>query len=120
MSTPPDPRLPALLLAAAAKLRFVVKVKDPAFGELGLLSDGQAERPLYITSAGGDRAAWTLEPGPRLDPHLMARATYDVLAAGALREDGAIEYQGKAYRLHWRWSASGMVAETFAMESTTT
>lgn len=108
MSTPPDPGIPALLLLAAAKLRFLVKVRDPLLGELGVLADGAAERPLYVIGVGGDRAAWSLEGGPRLDPHLMTRATFELLSSVASR-DGA-------YQLHSRWSASGMVAEAIVLE----
>jgi hypothetical protein len=110
MSTPPDPHLSAVILAVAAKLRFFVKSRDPRFGELGVLSDGTSERPLYVASAGGDRVAWTLDAGPDLDPHLLTREAYDILSGGALRDDGAIVYQDKGWRLRWRWSASGMVA----------
>jgi hypothetical protein len=117
MITPPDPRIPALLLAVAAKLGFVVKARDPAFGELGVLADGATERPLYLAGAGEDRVAWTFDAGPRMDPHLMTRETYELLVKGVLREDGAIGHQGRAYQLHFRWSASGMVAEAHAVES---
>jgi hypothetical protein len=115
MITPPDPHLPDLILAAAAKLRFIVKVRDPVLGELGLLSDGDVERPLYLISAGGDRVAWSLEGAKGMDPYLMARETYSVLAAGSLGADGAISYKGATYSLRFRWSASGMVAETAAV-----
>ena len=117
MITPPDPHLPSAILAIAAKFGFLVKQRDPMFGELGVLADGAKEHPLYVGSAGGDRVTWTLEAGPRMDPHLMSRATYDVLAGGKMREDNTVAYQGKVFGLGWRWSASGMVAEATAIES---
>jgi hypothetical protein len=116
MSTPPDPGIPALLLLAAAKLRFLVKVRDPLFGELGVLAEGDRERPLYVIGVGGDRAAWSLDGGPRLDPHLMTRATFELLASATQREDGSLVSRDRAYQLHSRWSASGMVAEAVALE----
>jgi hypothetical protein len=115
MITPPDPHIPELILAIAAKLRFIVKVRDPALGELGLLSDGNAERPLYLISSGGDRLTWSLEGAKGMDTYLFTRETHSVLASGSLGSDGAISYKGAAYRLRFRWSASAMVAETVAV-----
>ena len=77
----------------------------------------QTIRQVVRVSAGGDRVTWTLEAGPRMDPHLMSRVTYDVLAGGILREDNTVAYQGKVFGLGWRWSASGMVAEAIVIES---
>lgn len=117
MSTPPDPHISAILLATAAKMRLLVKVRDRVFGDLGVLSDGTTEHALYVAGAGADRVAWTLEPGAGLDPHYISQETYRVLSTGALREDGAIECGGKAHRLRWRWSSSGMIAEAVPVEA---
>jgi hypothetical protein len=116
MSPPPNPGIPALFLAVAARLGFVLKVRDPALGELGVLADGSIEHPLFLASAGADRIVWTLDSGPHLDPHFLSRATYDVLAGGSLRDDGSLSYEGKSYWLRFRWSASGMVAEAMTAE----
>lgn len=117
MIEPPDPHIPGILLAVAAKLGFVFKVRDAVFGELGAIGDANTEHKLFVTSGGGARVTWSLEGSARLDPHLMTRATFDVLARGELQEDNTIAYQKTTFRLRWRWSASGMLAEAVALET---
>jgi hypothetical protein len=103
MPTPPDPLVLDLLLTVAAKLGWRFTMRAPDGVELGeLFTPEGAPRPLLMV-AGPARGsvAWAIvELAPRdLSPHLMTRATADILCGGALRDDGAVLYQGKAYRL---------------------
>jgi hypothetical protein len=98
MPTPPDPRIPYLLLALVAGLGWRVVLRDPSGLELGELVHGDHARHLIVVAGPGQGTAeWALvEEVPRgFAAHLMTRATFDTLRAGtpgplrALRISGA-------------------------------
>ena len=93
-------RIPAVLLAAAAKLGFQVLSRDPTGREMGAFSDSSGTRPLVIgagATPGG--CVWALldtGPMPKM-AYLLTRATYDALHGGSLAENGALIDQGVCY-----------------------
>jgi hypothetical protein len=121
MSDPPTPMTPAVLLAAAARFGFVVKVRDPrgvAANDLGVFLDGSAEQWLVVTSGGAD-GVWallgTLPAG--FGPVLIYRAAYDVLHGGATNPDGSIAYSGRSYRIQSYYDGEHWTAKALVMGS---
>src|SRR4051812_21264928 len=100
VSSPPVPTVPALLLAVAARFGYRVTARDPSGGELGVMTEGTADRHLVIASGGAD-GTWTVLDAlaAGFGPVLISRATYAVLHGGALGTDGSVLYQGRAYRV---------------------
>jgi hypothetical protein len=84
----PDGGIPALLLAVAAKLRYVVIARDSSGAELGeFRTECGAPRPLLLTGTEPGCAAWILNEGseaPGLAPHLFARDAAAALQGGSL------------------------------------
>jgi hypothetical protein len=87
MPTPPDPHVPSLLLAAAARLGWRVVLRDPSGLELGELVDGDSPRHMIVVAgAAPGSVEWALvDAMPRgFAPYWMTRATYEALQAGAI------------------------------------
>jgi hypothetical protein len=102
MANPPLPGIPAILLAAAAKLGFQILSRDPAGRELGAFSDSSGACPFVIgAGVAPGECVWALlatGPMPKM-AYLLTRTTYDALHGGSLDENGALVYQGACYRL---------------------
>lgn len=123
MANPPDPGLPAILLATASRMGYRITTKDPSGGELGVLVEGNegnagdagsAERPLYAVSAGSiGTVQWSFEGGKNLVPHLFSRETADVLCGGTANRDGTVSFAGRTYAVRQSWNGAQMVAEAY-------
>src|SRR5262245_33392909 len=103
MTDPPTPYAPAALLAAAARLGFIIKVRDQGGDtskDLGVFADGTTEQALVVASGGID-GTWTLCSSlpAGFGPVLVYRAAFDVLHDGELNADGSISYEGQRYRV---------------------
>jgi hypothetical protein len=102
MGVPPDPRIPDILLAVAARLGFRVLSRDVAGRELGMLSDSSGDHALVI-GAGSvpGECAWALLDGGSIPKmaYLLSRETYDALRQGAPAEDGSLVYEGARYHI---------------------
>jgi hypothetical protein len=101
MVGPPDPLIPDLLLAAAAKLGFRVLTRDAAGNPLGVLSGPDGDRALVLAAGDGPgRCRWALLDGamPKM-AYTLSQDTYNALREGKLSLDGALVYQGVQYRL---------------------
>ena len=100
MAGPPDPGIPAVLLAVAARLGLRITSRDATGSELGVLCDSSGDRPLVIgAGAAPGGCAWALldaGPMPKM-AFLLTRATYDALHGGSLATDGALTYLGSRY-----------------------
>lgn len=117
MANPPDPGIPAILLATASRMGYRITAKDPSGGELGVLVDrnaGNAERPLYAVSAGSiGTIQWSFEGGKNLAPHLFSRETADLLCGGTVNTDGTVSSAGRTYAIRQIWNGAQMVAEAY-------
>jgi hypothetical protein len=114
MIDPPFPLLPATLLAAAAKLGWRAVTRAPSGVELGTLTGASADRHLVIKSGGPD-GVWELvdaiPPGFPPWPHLVARATYDILRGGTANDDHTITFEHRRYRLRVWYDGQNLTAE---------
>jgi hypothetical protein len=84
MPCPPDPGLPALLLAVAARLGWRALLQEPSGLELGELFDGDRPKHLIVVAGPTPNAMeWALvgEVPRGFAAHLMTNATYDALHA---------------------------------------
>jgi hypothetical protein len=113
MPDPPDPLLPAALLALVARLGFLAFSTAPDGTAIGTFQ-GDNGAPLFLVAVGGGTCGtvtWALLPSPiprGYAGHLVTRATYDVMHAGALAPDGCcVVYQGAAYRVRSLWNDPG-------------
>src|SRR6185503_10781225 len=85
--TPPDPLIPSVLLAVAARLGWRVVLRDTGGLELGELVDGDRAKHLVVAGPAPGTAEWALiDEVPRgFAAHLMPKPTYDALRAGTTR-----------------------------------
>jgi hypothetical protein len=115
MITPPNPGIPALLLAAAARLGYRVTARDPSGLELGVFTDASGDKVLLVAGTTGAEVQWVLDsypnPPPGFAPHLVSRATYEVLHGGSLTTAGTIAWQGRTYRVRVHFDGAQLTAE---------
>lgn len=115
MSTPPDPGIPALLLAVAAKLGWRATTRGPS-AELGTFADGSTL--LLAAGDGPGTVQWALgAAAPGCAPCLLSEATHTVLHGGTLNASGAVDYQGRAYRVRLWWDGANLTAEAVAEDA---
>lgn len=118
MYTPPNPGVPALLLAAAARLGFRITTRTITGSELGVLIDGTTDKTLIVAGAGDGRVEWQIaERPPGFAPHLMSRATYDILREGSLTSDGSVSWHGRRYLIRSWYDDARFIAEAVAVEA---
>ncbi len=97
MPTPPDPHIPALLLAAAIRLGWRVVTRDPSGVELGELVEGdRAKYLIVIAGSAPGTVEWALVDAlPRgFAAHLLTSATHAALRAGKPGSLGAFWISG--------------------------
>ena len=87
MPCPPDPGIPALLLAVAARLGWRALLQDPSGLELGELFD--SDRPKHLIVVAGPAPStveWALvdEVPQGFAAYLLTSATYESLRAGTI------------------------------------
>ena len=107
MHEPPDPGIPALLLALAQRFGFIAVDTTGLVGSI----DGHI---LTVESAGAATVAWLAlsqaETTPDLAPRFLTREAYDALREGALDKSGALLVHGRSFRLQDRWDGAHLVA----------
>lgn len=112
MPDPPDPLIPLAVLTVAARLGFLTFAYAADGTAIGTFQDANGA-PLFLVPVSGGTcgaAAWSLLPAPvphGFAGHLVMRATYDVIHAGALAANGSLVYQGAAYRVRSLWNDPG-------------
>ena len=97
MPTPPDPHIPALLLAAAICLGWRVVTRDPSGVELGeLVEGGRARHLIIVAGSAPGTVEWALvDEVPRgFAAHLLTSATHDALRTGTPGSLGALWISG--------------------------
>ena len=116
MANPPDPGVPAILLATAARLGYLVTSRDSSGAELGVLLDGGRTRHLYAVSAGSvGSVQWSFDGDQRLAPHVLSLETADVLRGGAANKDGTITFQDRRFAIRQVWNGAQMIAEAYSV-----
>jgi hypothetical protein len=109
MHTPPDPGIPAILLAIAHRFGFV------AIDTSGLVG-GIQDHTLTVESAGQGSVAWLVlsetetKDAGGLAPRYLTREAYDALREGSLDKTGCLESGGQRYRILDRWDGKRLVA----------
>jgi len=107
MHGPPDPGIPALLLAVAQRFGFI------AIDTSGLVGRIQ-DHTLTVESAGPGSVAWLVlsetENAVGLAPRYLTREAYDALREGSLDKTGGLESGGQRYRILDHWDGKGFVA----------
>ena len=113
--TPPDPGIPALLLAAAARLGW-----RPTRGDLGALfaPDGAEHHLVMVRGDAPGTVTWALlaELPPTFGAVLLNESTSRVLRGGRPLDSGAVLFDGAAYRIELR--ADGAAWTALAVAST--
>ena len=97
MPTPPDPHIPALLLAAAVRLGWRVVTHDPSGVELGeLVEDGRTRHLIVVAGSTPGTVEWALvgEVPRGFAAHLLTSATHAALRAGKPESLGALWISG--------------------------
>ena len=98
--TPPHPLLTAPLLTAAAKLSFLITLREES-AELGVMVD-ESGAIHHLTMQGGETdGTWTLVPViPEDFGHfLLSRDTFEILHRGTLNNDGSVTLDEQSYRI---------------------
>jgi hypothetical protein len=107
MHGPPDPGIPALLLAIAQRFGFVEVDTSGLVGHI----DGHT---LTVESIGPGSVAWLVLShtggADGLAPRYLTREAYDALRKGSIDKTGCLESGGSRYRLIDRWDGTRLVA----------
>ena len=121
MPDPPVPVVPAVLLAAAARLGWRVVTRTPSGAELGELYDPTTGAARSLVLGRGESVSavvWALcdtAAAPPLGALLLSRQTGDVLRGGTSGADGSVLYQGHTYRLRFGFNGAQWTADALAV-----
>jgi hypothetical protein len=118
--TPPYPGIAPELLAAAAKLRFLVTSHE-ASGEFGVMVDESGALQHLTIQSGGQDGTWVLvDTLPEDFGHfLLTRETFAILQGGTLTEEGDIVFDGQTYRLRAAINGGRLTAKPIRIDTAT-
>ncbi len=116
MPTPPTPFAPAVLLLAASRLGWRFVTRGPACDLGELVDDAGRAKPLLVArGAAPGSDIWAivdaLPEGFPPTAYLVSQATFDILHDGEEGRDGAIDYQGRSFRVRVWYDGVNLTAE---------